>query len=100
MIDWACIHSVFLDLDGTLLDLHYDNHFWLEHVPVRYAQRHGLDHAEARDVLNNKQSELVLRRILVSGAGTGYSRIKARNGSQNTRAALCGRVSGVFAYAG
>lgn len=59
MIDWSHIHSVFLDLDGTLLDLHYDNHFWLEHVPVRYAERHGLEHAEARDVLNNKYSQVL-----------------------------------------
>lgn len=59
MIDWAVIHSVFLDLDGTLLDLHYDNHFWLEHVPVRYAERHGLDHAEARDELMGKYSEVL-----------------------------------------
>ncbi|MET0102055.1 MAG: GMP/IMP nucleotidase [Sedimenticola sp.] len=38
MIDWNQIDSVFLDMDGTLLDLHFDNHFWLEHVPVRYAE--------------------------------------------------------------
>lgn len=56
MIDWSKIKSVFLDLDGTLLDLYFDNHFWLEHVPVRYAERHGLDHAEARDVLGKKYS--------------------------------------------
>ena len=42
MIDWTRIRTVLLDMDGTLLDLHYDNHFWLEHVPRRYAERHGL----------------------------------------------------------
>jgi putative hydrolase of the HAD superfamily len=30
-------------MDGTLLDLHFDNHFWLEHVPRRYAEAQGLD---------------------------------------------------------
>ena len=35
--DWAHIDTVLLDLDGTLLDLAYDNHFWLEIVPVAYA---------------------------------------------------------------
>lgn len=54
--DWSNIDKVFLDLDGTLLDLHFDNHFWLEHVPVRYAEKHGLDHAEARQVLHGKYS--------------------------------------------
>ncbi|MBT9567404.1 MAG: GMP/IMP nucleotidase [Thiobacillus sp.] len=41
-VDWSQIDTVFLDMDGTLLDLHFDNHFWLEHVPRRYAEYHGL----------------------------------------------------------
>lgn len=48
LVSWESVCSVFLDMDGTLLDLHYDNYFWLEHVPRRYAQRHGMDEAEAR----------------------------------------------------
>ena len=40
--DWDQVKSVFLDMDGTLLDLHFDNHFWLEHVPLRYGERRGL----------------------------------------------------------
>jgi putative hydrolase of the HAD superfamily len=59
MFDWTSIDSVFLDLDGTLLDLHFDNHFWLEHVPVRYAERHGLDHAEARSILDEKYTAVM-----------------------------------------
>ena len=35
--NWAHIDTVLLDLDGTLLDLVFDNHFWLEIVPVAYA---------------------------------------------------------------
>lgn len=42
MIAWNQLDTLLLDLDGTLLDLHYDNHFWLEHVPRRYAETHGL----------------------------------------------------------
>lgn len=52
MIDWARIQTVFLDMDGTLLDLHYDNHFWREHVPVRFAEKHGISQDEARSTLN------------------------------------------------
>jgi putative hydrolase of the HAD superfamily len=48
MIDWNDIGSVFLDLDGTLLDLHFDNHFWREHVPLRYAEDRGLSLAAAK----------------------------------------------------
>jgi len=51
MLDWAGIQSVFLDMDGTLLDLHFDNHFWLTHVPQRYAEQRGLSHDAARDEL-------------------------------------------------
>ena len=50
MIDWNQIDSVLLDMDGTLLDLHFDNHFWLQHVPKRYAETHdvSMDEAKAR----------------------------------------------------
>lgn len=48
MIDWNRIDSVFLDMDGTLLDLHFDNHFWLEHVPRRYAEARGIEPDAAR----------------------------------------------------
>lgn len=34
-------------MDGTLLDLHFDNYFWLTHLPQRYAQDRGIDEAEA-----------------------------------------------------
>ena len=46
-LPWADIDTVLLDMDGTLLDLHYDNHFWQVFVPERYAEKHGLPHAEA-----------------------------------------------------
>lgn len=42
MIHWPDIKTVLLDMDGTLLDLNFDNHFWQHHVPVRYAEKHNL----------------------------------------------------------
>lgn len=44
---WENIETVLLDMDGTLLDLHFDNHFWLQHVPLCYAEKHGLSAAAA-----------------------------------------------------
>ena len=41
-IDWDLVDTVLLDMDGTLLDRHFDDHFWLEHVPKRYAQKHAI----------------------------------------------------------
>jgi len=48
MLEWQEIDRVFLDMDGTLLDLHFDNHFWLSYVPSCYAQKTGLSLAEAK----------------------------------------------------
>jgi putative hydrolase of the HAD superfamily len=48
MVPWGDINTVFLDMDGTLLDLNFDNHFWLEHVPQRYAEARGLEPAAAK----------------------------------------------------
>lgn len=50
-IDWKHIETVLLDMDGTLLDLHFDNHFWQIHVPLRYAEAKGLPVEMARDEL-------------------------------------------------
>ena len=38
-------------MDGTLLDLNFDNHFWQRHVPLRYAEARGLDLEAAREEL-------------------------------------------------
>jgi putative hydrolase of the HAD superfamily len=51
IIDWQDIDTVFLDMDGTLLDLHFDNYFWQEHVPLRYAQMHAIDVEQAKHEL-------------------------------------------------
>ncbi|MHB8254039.1 MAG: GMP/IMP nucleotidase [Acidiferrobacter sp.] len=51
MIDWNLVETTFLDMDGTLLDLHFDNHFWQEHVPMRYAEQNQLDLSEAKAAL-------------------------------------------------
>lgn len=39
ILDWNDIDTVLLDMDGTILDRHFDDHFWLEHVPKRWSQR-------------------------------------------------------------
>ena len=43
MMDWQKIDTVLLDMDGTLLDLNFDNHFWKEFVPLKFAQLHNID---------------------------------------------------------
>ncbi|MGY6276014.1 GMP/IMP nucleotidase [Methylomonas sp. MgM2] len=51
MLIWPEIETVLLDMDGTLLDLNFDNHFWQEFVPQRFADLHALSLAEAKSQL-------------------------------------------------
>jgi putative hydrolase of the HAD superfamily len=51
MLNWSTVETVLLDMDGTLLDLNFDNHFWQTFVPQHYAQLHGLSLTEAKQEL-------------------------------------------------
>jgi len=48
LFDWERVDDVLLDVDGTLLDRHFDNFFFEEELPRRYAAKHGLGVEEAR----------------------------------------------------
>jgi len=52
------IDTVLLDMDGTLLDLHYDNHFWMELVPKQYARQANISLSEAHQFLASQYSKL------------------------------------------
>ena len=58
MFDWSRIDTVLLDMDGTLLDLHFDNHFWLEYVPRRYAAAQGIPETDARAELLARYADI------------------------------------------
>lgn len=45
------LRFVLLDLDGTLLDRHFDDYFWQRLLPELFAKRNGLSFAAARDDL-------------------------------------------------
>lgn len=51
LVDWDQVEWVLLDMDGTILDLAFDNYFWRELVPRRYAERHRLSLDQARAAL-------------------------------------------------
>ncbi|MFZ2403775.1 MAG: GMP/IMP nucleotidase, partial [Methylobacter sp.] len=51
MIDWNKVDTVLLDMDGTPLDLNFDNHFWKEFVPLKFAEKHGLSIEAAKQQL-------------------------------------------------
>jgi HAD superfamily hydrolase (TIGR01509 family) len=46
--------TLMLDMDGTILDLAYDNYIWLDLVPRRYAAANGMSFEQAREELIEK----------------------------------------------
>ena len=48
---WNDITWVLLDMDGTLLDKHFDDYFWETLVPQEYARRQAMELALARDLV-------------------------------------------------
>lgn len=51
MICWDSVDTVLLDMDGTLLDLNYDNTLWNQLVPMRYSEAMSIPLEAARDYL-------------------------------------------------
>ncbi len=50
-LNWDQIETVFLDMDGTLMDLAFDNYFWHEYVPLIYSKNKEIDDAQAKRLL-------------------------------------------------
>ena len=50
-LPWMEIDTVLFDMDGTLLDLHFDNRFWRELIPDEYALLHAHEPELARQRL-------------------------------------------------
>ena len=48
---WDEIDTILLDMDGTLLDKHFDDYFWEHYVPEIFAEKNDLTPREARKEL-------------------------------------------------
>ncbi len=48
---WAAHDTILLDMDGTILDLAFDNYFWRELVPRCLARTRGIDYSLAHQEL-------------------------------------------------
>lgn len=57
-IDWNTIETVLLDMDGTLLDKHFDDYFWEQYVPEHFSLKHNLSISDARKELLNRYSKV------------------------------------------
>lgn len=58
-LPWAHIDTVLLDMDGTLIDLYFDNHFFMEHLPKRWGEACGLPLTEAQAELQQRAARVV-----------------------------------------
>ena len=47
---WDSIETFFLDMDGTLLDLAYDNYFWHKHIPKVYAKKNNISYIKSKKI--------------------------------------------------
>ena len=59
LVNWQQIDTVLLDMDGTLLDLHFDNHFWQTHLPRRYAESLNRPHAAVQEEMNSRYHQSI-----------------------------------------
>jgi 5'-nucleotidase len=50
--DWSRVSTVLLDMDGTLLDLRYDNAFWFDALPAHLARCYGMSTPAARALVD------------------------------------------------
>lgn len=51
MVEWSEVDTVLLDMDGTLIDLHFDNFLWNQRLPEVFAAMRGIGVAAAREQL-------------------------------------------------
>ena len=45
-VDWTKVNHVLLDMDGTLLDLAFDNDFWGHQIHAQYAALHDMSYED------------------------------------------------------
>ncbi|MEM9101239.1 MAG: GMP/IMP nucleotidase [Pseudomonadota bacterium] len=53
IIDWSQVNTLLLDMDGTLLDLRFDNHFWREYLPKQYSEEKSVSLDESKQHLQS-----------------------------------------------
>ncbi|VDZ53473.1 hydrolase [Citrobacter freundii] len=88
-IAWQDVDTVLLDMDGTLLDLAFDNYFWQKLVPETYGAKQGISPPGSPGLYSSAVScraayaKLVLPGLLERVPGSGY--LRHDNGTGTTR---------------
>ncbi|WP_395338688.1 GMP/IMP nucleotidase [Ningiella sp. W23] len=58
LLPWHKIQTVLLDMDGTLLDLHFDTQFWREHIPRKLSEKSGKSLEACRQDMKSAYEEV------------------------------------------
>lgn len=58
VLNWTLIDTVLFDMDGTVLDLHFDNYFWEEFVPARYGALNSMSARKASAFLMDRYASV------------------------------------------
>lgn len=56
--DWENIDTVLLDMDGTILDLSFDNFFWKEFMPQMYAEKKQISLQQSQQFLKDSYASV------------------------------------------
>lgn len=52
-LQWQSIETVLLDMDGTLLDLCFDDTLWRQQLPIAYSEHHHTSFEQAQKIVND-----------------------------------------------
>jgi HAD superfamily hydrolase (TIGR01509 family) len=58
MPPWSAIDTIMFDMDGTLLDLHFDSYFWQHLVPKIYSETHSVSEDSAQEFIKHKYQQV------------------------------------------
>ncbi|VDA81545.1 GMP/IMP nucleotidase YrfG [Klebsiella pneumoniae] len=71
-IAWQEVDTVLLDMDGTLLDLAFDNYFWQTLVPETCGAARGLNLQEAKEAMRRvSRRSIRTGTVWITGASAG-----------------------------
>ncbi len=57
-LSWDDVDTVMLDMDGTLLDKHFDDYFWKVYLPEHYSLLHNISVEEAGKALRARYQQV------------------------------------------
>ena len=77
-VDWSKLDTILLDMDGTLLDLEFDNHFWGTVIPREWGRQRGLDVKASQEKTSMETCWELTKMANIGGGGDNITSVFAR----------------------